>query len=150
MLNPECNDEAHGTRVWQVVVWIPTPRALSHPPLDLGQKIPQYGEGGIPLFLCRNYIYCDICIIILVFLFFVGLDSFIQKKGFKVWSRSLILTSWLIACSGQQFSKTFVYLPFVQHKRWPTSLWTQRTPANYRLLIPIVQFFYIIVPKGGC
>ena len=80
ILDLECNDEAHGTRVWQVVVWIPTPRALSHPPLALGQKIPQFGEGGIPLFLCRNYIYCDICI---GFLFFVDLVSFIQKRVLK-------------------------------------------------------------------
>ena len=49
------------------------PPGLSHiPHPDLGQKNPQFGEGGIPLFLCRNFIYCDICIIISVFLFFVG------------------------------------------------------------------------------
>ena len=51
----------------------PPPGLFHIPHLTLGKKSHNLGEGGIPLFLCRNYIYCDICIIISVFLFFVGL-----------------------------------------------------------------------------
>ena len=50
----------------------PPPGLFHIPHLTLGKKSLNLGREEFPV-LCRNFIYCDICIIISVFLFFVGL-----------------------------------------------------------------------------
>ena len=124
------------------------PGSLTSPTWPWAKNPPIGGGRNSPVFVQEFHILWHMYNHIGLFVFcWLGLIH--SEKGFKVWPRSLILTSWLIACSGQQFSKTFVYLPFVQRMSWQTSGWTQRTPANYRLLIPIVHFFVSLFKKGG-